>query len=1183
MPLPTELRNRLASVIKDARREGEAGATRSLQGLAVDRHEPHGSMSLEERRLRNRLRAHGRQLGDTRDRRRGTQEIKRLSHEVSYEHWHRMLFARFLAENNLLVEPESSVAISMAECEDLAREHGEDPWVLAGRYAQRMLPRIFRPDDPALAVALAPETRQALERLLESLPVEIFTSDDALGWTYQFWQAERKDEVNASGVKIGAEELPAVTQLFTEHYMVLFLFHNTIGAWHAGKILEEQPELATNAASEEELRRAVRLRAAGGYDFSYLRFVREANEGDESDAPTGPWRPAAGTFERWPRTAAELRVLDPCCGSGHFLVEGFELLVRLRMEEESLALEDAIRAVLADNLHGLEIDPRCTQIAAFNLALAAWRRAGRSVELPPLNIACSGLAPNATTDQWLTLAEQAASAGGMPADRDLFGAKDTLLSSRVRGALSALYELFQQAPELGSLIDPRALEGNLLRADFAMVQPLLQAALEGERSDAEGAELAVAAYGMARAAGILAAEYTIVATNVPYLGFKKQASAMREYGETVLTDGKANIGTMFIQRINRILSDGGTAACVTPTNWLLQASYRRLREALLTSSTWNLVARLGTGAFETVSGEVVNATLVVLSNVSRPNISAETALLDVRSGSGIASKAELLARGPLQNRRQDSLPHGSDNRITINAISSTTTVGDYAIAPRGIVNGDDPRWTRLMWEVPAIPPGWRLLQSAPGFTTAYGGRARVIDWSTEGEGMLRPGRSNLAYGRLGIAVSRMSTLPAALFSGDLYDQSCAVIVPESPVDIPALWAFASSETFAQKTSELDENLNVTPGTLLRVGFDRAHWRRVAAGQYSGGLPEPRSDDPTQWLFHGHPATSNPAEALQIAVVRLLGYRWPPEVNSWIPLSEDAQAWGVRANELLEWADEDGIVCLTAIRGEVGAADRLRRLLAAAFGSEWSGVKERELLSAAAGGTRPAASLQDWLRDSFFEEHCKLFQHRPFVWHIWDGQRDGFHALVNYHRLAAPGGEGRRTLEALTYSYLGDWIQRQEAERHAGREGADGRLAAALELQSQLERIRAGEPPFDIFVRWKPLHEQPIGWEPDIKDGVRLNIRPFMNAELRTGGRRGAGILRWKPNIGWKKDRGTDPASLRSREDFPWLWRCPGAGSAGERTDFAGGADCDGIRWNDLHHTSAAKQAAREQASRQMPG
>ena len=436
--LPADLRNRLGKAVVAARREAEAGARRALESLAVERHEPHGSMGLEERKLRNRLRARGRQLGDFRNRERGNQSIDRLAHEVAYEHWHRMLFARVLAENHLLIEPDSGVAVTMAEVEELAREAGEDPRDMAARFAQDSLPQIFRTGAPVFEVELAPETRQALDRLLDGLQPAVFTADDSLGWTYQYWQTEKKDEVNASGNKIGADELPAVTQLFTEHYMVQFLFHNTIGAWHAGKVLATNPGLVKTAESEDELRRAVRLKALGGYDFKYVRFVREQQEGDEEDTPTGLWRPAAGTFDGWPTTAAELKILDPCCGSGHFLVEGFELLVRLRMDEEGIDLEDAISGVLADNLHGLEIDPRCTQIAAFSLAMAAWRLAGKPIDLPALNIACSGLAVGSTKGEWTALAGD---------------------DERLRAGMERLHELFEQAPELGSLIDPESPQG----------------------------------------------------------------------------------------------------------------------------------------------------------------------------------------------------------------------------------------------------------------------------------------------------------------------------------------------------------------------------------------------------------------------------------------------------------------------------------------------------------------------------------------------------------------------------------------------------------------------------------------------------------------------------------------------------------------------------------------------------
>jgi hypothetical protein len=164
-----------------------------------------------------------------------------------------------------------------------------------------------------------------------------------------------------------------------------------------------------------------------------------------------------------------------------------------------------------------------------------------------------------------------------------------------------------------------------------------------------------------------------------------------------------------------------------------------------------------------------------------------------------------------------------------------------------------------------------------------------------------------------------------------------------------------------------------------------------------------------------------------------------------------------------------------------------------------------------------------LRERFFEEHCQIFHQRPFVWHVWDGRNDGFHALVNYHKL------DYKTLEKLIYSYLGDWISRQRQDLTSGMEGADGRLAAAENLQGELKKILAGDKPYDVFIRWKPLKAQPIGWEPDLNDGVRINIRPWIT-EARLYRATKPGILRVTPSIKYAKDRGKDPA--RDPKEFP---------------------------------------------------
>jgi len=358
-------------------------------------------------------------------------------------------------------------------------------------------------------------------------------------------------------------------------------------------------------------------------------------------------------------------------------------------------------------------------------------------------------------------------------------------------------------------------------------------------------------------------------------------------------------------------------------------------------------------------------------------------------------------------------------------------------------------------------------------------------------------------------------------------------------------------------------------TLIKVPFDLAHWRNVAGEKYPSGLPKPHSNDSTQWLFNGYPKGAD--RPLQVAVGRLLGYRWPRETGSAFP---DCPALGPDGLEKFE--DDDGIVCLPALKGEAPAAARLRDVLAAAFGKDWSAAKQAELLAQQSGFA--GSTLEDWLQDGFFEQHCELFHQRPFVWHVWDGiRKGGFSALVNYHKLAGPDGQGRRTLEALIYSYLGDWITQQRAAQKAGAEGADARVAAAEHLKAQLLKILEGSPPYDIFIRWKPLHEQAIGWEPDINDGVRLNIRPFVAASLLKGGRAGAGVLRAKPKgIKWEKDRGTEPE--RSKDSYPWFWSWDG-----KTEDFEGGRKFDGCRWNDLHYSKDAKKKARDRAKTHRKG
>jgi hypothetical protein len=1145
-PLPSNLRRDLERTIIQAREIAEQGSREAIEALTV--HEgKRGShvTSDSDIALRNHLRAHARLIGDRRNSQSGAQAVHRLVQECAYEHWHRMIFARFLAENNLLVEPESQVAVSLEDVEELARDEQVDRWELAGQYAQQSLPAIFRPDDPLLQLTLSREIRLQLDALLDELPRESFLADDSLGWVYQFWQSAEKERVNKEGDKITGETLSAVTQLFTEHYMVLFLLHNTIGAWHAGKVLAERPELAALAKNENELREVLRLTEAGGYDFEYLRFVREPQK-SEGEA-NGPWRPMGGTFDGWPTQAAELKVLDPCCGSGHFLVAAFELLVRLRMHEEGLSVEVAVDAVIQDNLFGLELDPRCTQIAAFNVAVAAWKLTDPR-PLPPMkNIACTGISVGVPREQWM----QALEADG---------------TSNLRFYFGQLYDMFSNAAMLGSLINPNRFLGSqtLKEEDMQSLFASLETVIESDPSTSpEQHELGVASQGLARAAELLASRYHVVLTNVPYLGRGKQDESLKQYIDTYYKLGSADLATAFVLRCLEFCPDG-VVSLVTPGNWLYLTKFEKLRVSLLERRTWLVAAKLGPGAFETITGHVVNVSLVVLRSAA-PSTNNSITGIDVSELKTPGEKASAISGAPgkpLITVQQSAQFENPDARIIVEeATDALAQLSDFASVAQGLSTTDGPQFIVQFWELAEVTDGWEFLQTASR-GNYFDGCSLALCWSGCNEryfrhidrlraenrigGAWQAGR--LAWGKDGFAINVTSTKHVSNYSGAKYDVTIGAVIPKDKNLAAAIYCYLSSPEYLDALRTLDPSLSVTEGSLLKVPFDEGYWDSVAKSQFPNGLPVPESDDPTQWLFHGRPEDST--SPIHVAVARLLGYRWPAELDSEIELSDRARGLVESCNELLPFIDEDGIACIPSVRSEDTASTRLTRLLEAC-------------------NMKPPHQLDDWLRNDFFKEHCELFSGRqyqfPFIWHIWDGRKsDGFHALVNYHMLAGPNGH--KLLENLTYSYLGDWINRQESDVKRGESGADGRLAAAKTLQERLIAILKGEPPYDIFVRWKPLHEQPIGWNPDINDGVRLNIRPFMAVDI-PGGRKGAGILRWGPKAKWKKDRGKEPK--RPRDEYPWFWGWD------ESTDFTGDDTFTGERWNDCHYTNEAKHKARE--------
>ena len=743
-PLAKPLRTQLENTVKAAREAAEKGARAALSQLAVGEAKAPDYLTDELKALRRRLRAHGRALGDNKAAD-DTQGLQHLVWEVAYEHWHRMLFARFLAENGLLLW-EPGAAVSLDDCEALVQE--SDPtinlgaktkWELAGKLAARMLPQVFKPQSPVFELAFAPEHQRELERLLAALPTEVFQASDSLGWVYQFWQAKRKDEVNASEVKIGADELPAVTQLFTEPYMVDFLLHNSLGAWWVTRHPGETCPVP----------------------LTYLRTLEDGT-------------PAAGKFEGWPDRLSEFKLLDPCCGSGHFLVAAFLMLVPMRMAAEHLSAREAVDAVLRDNLHGLELDPRCVEIAVFALALAAWRlpdKAGEPLgvreDMPAPNIACCGLKVAARAVDWMALVPDE-----MPN------------ATYLRQELRLLHDSFSQAPLLGSLLDPaRSLKNDLATTSFDTLRDLLERALSTERPATlwgEGNDMqdeawdhALTARGLLHAARLLDARYHLVVTNVPYLAAVNQTEELKLFCKVHYPKQKSDLATVFLARCLELTRPKSSIALVTKQDWLYKSYYKKVRKSVISESGWNFTAVLGSRAFDGISGEEVKAILTIHTNV--PPLSDDSvSLLSVADKEDSSIKANALLAAEIFRKKQFSFLSSPDYIVSLQGTAGASLLGDYCGYQQGICTGDYNRFGRNWWELPSRNGGWVFQQGTVNRSTHYGGLENILMWSDSSDSLRsfvieRVGEERVrswlrgedSWGRKGIAVSSTGELAMA--------------------------------------------------------------------------------------------------------------------------------------------------------------------------------------------------------------------------------------------------------------------------------------------------------------------------------------------------------------------------------------------------------------------------------------
>ena len=404
---------------------------------------------------------------------------------------------------------------------------------------------LLMPDDLMKENSILMKTRDAITEDVAADGVEV------IGWLYQFYISEKKDEVMGKTVK--TEDIPAATQLFTPDWIVRYLVQNSLGRlWmlnHPNSKLAEEMEYYIPPTEDDK-------------DFIEVK------------------------------SPEEIRLCDPCCGSGHMLTYAFDLLVKI-YEEEGYDRRKIPAFILTNNLHGIEIDPRAGELAAFALTMKAREYDSRFLrrENAPYPQIC--VLQNITFDE-----------GEIPQYMDAI--RHDLFTENLQQTLHQ----FTQADCFGSLIVPKISNADAVMEELAardVDENIFLASIYDKVLD------------VINQSDYLSQKYHVVVTNPPYMGSKGMNADLKRFAERLYPDSKSDLFAMFIERCLQLVRYQGTIGMITMQSWMFLSSFEKLRTKLLDENTILSMAHLGARGFDSIGGEVVQTTAFTMTNTLIPD------------------------------------------------------------------------------------------------------------------------------------------------------------------------------------------------------------------------------------------------------------------------------------------------------------------------------------------------------------------------------------------------------------------------------------------------------------------------------------------------------------------------------------------------------------------------------------
>ena len=540
-------------------------------------------------------------------------------------------------------------------------------------------------------------TDSVVAKLVESIAEEDWSEVEVIGWLYQFYISEKKDAVIGKVVK--SEDIPAATQLFTPNWIVQYLVQNSVGRlW-----------LMANPSST--------LKS----DWKY--YIEPAEQTPEVQAQLDALIQTRMAEDGGSLNPETITVLDPACGSGHILVEAYEVLKAIYLERGYQA-RAIPRLILEKNLFGLDIDDRAAQMAGFALMMKARADDRRLLDSPiKLNV--------------LSLQESK----GLELDEFDNHLKPFGIS---RALLASLIDTFAHAKTFGSLIQiPEALDLRLQ----TLTDGLGKAIQSGDVFAQAAAQDLVPLVGQATVLGM---KFDAVVANPPYMGSKGMNAALKSFAKDSFADSKSDLFAMFIERGFGWCKATGFNSMVTMQSWMFLPSYEVMRKALLTRNTLSTMVHMGSG----VMGIAFGTAATVLCNKRIDGYAAIFSSCE----SGDINENGMPICFPIQNKRLkitapddfkkipgSPIAYWVSNKI-LSSFSELRNVGDYCDCKNGITTGNNERFVRSWSEVElnkiclnatksahVNTEKWFPYSKGGDYRKWYGNNELVIDWEDDGK------------------------------------------------------------------------------------------------------------------------------------------------------------------------------------------------------------------------------------------------------------------------------------------------------------------------------------------------------------------------------------------------------------------------------------------------------------------